>query len=192
MLNKIKALVNNKGIDVNDIIEVQDNQLFIVGNKEYYVLTDEEAQEIYEEMQRDFIKDLGLEEFTLMAQEYIINNCLKIDWFNEGMIEYYQNYIDDMYEDELQEELDNYEVENEEELLECYTGSYSNGLQFYQEMYSSEELMELIERENLLDINKVIEYCQDIDGRGNIISSYDGEEDVEEVDNIDYYIYRIN
>jgi hypothetical protein len=98
------------------------------------------------------------------------------------MIEYYQDYIDNMYEEELQEELNNYEVENEEELLECYTGSYSNGLQFYQEMYSDKELIELIEKENLLDINKVIEYCQDIDGRGYIIASYDSMEEVEEVD----------
>ena len=191
MLNKIKALVNNKGIDVNDITEIQNNQLFIVGNEEYYVLTDEEAQEIYEEMQREIIEELGLEGFSSWAREEIINNYLDINWFNEGMIEYHQSYIDDMYEDELKEELDNYGVENEEELLECYTNAYDNGLQFFQEMYDEKELMEIIERKNLLDIDKVIEYCQEIDGRGNIIASYDGEEEIEEVDNIDYYIYRI-
>ena len=42
-----------------------------------------------------------------------------------------------------------------------------------------------------MDIQKVIEYCQEVDGRGHIISAYDGEENIIEVDNIDYYIYRI-
>ena len=192
MLNKIKALVNNKGINVNDITEIQNEQLFIVGNEEYYVLTNEEAQEVYEEMQVNLIEDIGLEGFSSWAQEYIINNCLNMNWFNERMNESHQDYIDSMDVYELQEELDNYEVENEEELLECYTSAYNNGLQFYQEIYSDKEIIEIIERESLLNIDKVIAYCQEVDGRGNIIASYDGEEEIEEVDNIDYYIYRIN
>jgi hypothetical protein len=192
MLNKIKALVNNKGIDVNDITEIQNNQLFIVGNEEYYVLTDEEAQEIYEDIQRDLINDMGLEGFSSWAKEEIINNYLNMNWFNSALDEYNTMYVYELEEYELQEMCDMYEVDNEVDLIESLNNQYDNGLQFFQEMYNERELSEIIERENLLDIDKVIAYCQEIDGRGGTITSYDGVEEVEEVDNIEYYIYRIN
>jgi len=37
-----------------------------------------------------------------------------------------------------------------------------------------------------------VDYVLDMDGRANILSSYDGCEDYETIDEIDYYIYRTN
>ena len=189
--NKIKALKNlvgNEEIKVNEY----DNQIFETEYAEYYVLTNEEAQELYELMEKDLIEDLGLESFTPMAQEYIINNCLDIEWFNEGMHEYHEDYVDDMEEEELEEELDNYNVSTKEELIEEYDNQYKNGLDFYRELYDEEKIYKLMRDEDLLDIDKIIEYCQELDGRGHIIAAYDGEENIEVIDNIEYYIYRIN
>ena len=192
MLNKIKAM-NNFGIEVNEIKEIIDNnKIFILNNnEEYYVLTDTEAQEIYEELQINIIEDIGLEGFTPFAQEYIINNCLDIDYFNEFMEENHREYVENMDEEELIEELENWKVKDEEELIEKLNNQYNNGLELYLEIYE-DGIIEVINDLNLMDIQKVIEYCQEVDGRGHIIASYDGKENIIEIDNIDYYIYRLN
>ena len=72
MLNKIKAICNFKEMNINDLEEINDN-IFTIDNEEYYVLTDAEAQEIYVEMVKDLIDDIGFHGFAEFAQEYIIN-----------------------------------------------------------------------------------------------------------------------
>lgn len=54
MLNKIKAICNFEGIDINEIKEISFyEKTFILNNgKEFYVLTNEEAQTMYEEMEQ--------------------------------------------------------------------------------------------------------------------------------------------
>ena len=191
MLNKIKA-INNYGIEVKDIEKIEDNIFTINNGEEYYVLTDEEAQEIYVDLQDDLINELGLEGFTEYAQQYIIDNCLNIDWFNDTMKEANENYVYDLEEEELQELLDEYKVETAEELINEFNLQYENGYQWYKETFGTEDIQYLIDKYNLLDVNAVIEFCQDVDGRGHIIASYDGVEDEIEIDDITYYIYRLN
>ena len=192
MLNKIKAM-NNFGIEVNEIKEIiEDGKIFVLNNgQEYYVLTDNEAQEIYEDMEKELINDLGLEAFTPMAQEYIINNCLNLGWFDEYREEFYQMEIEEYDEEELLEQFKDYNVNNEEELLEGIIKEsmreYGNSFNWHQEYcgISNKELTYLIDYYNLLDVDKVIEYCQEIDGRGHMIASYDGKENIiEEKDKI--------
>ena len=190
MLNKIKAICNFKEMSINDLEEINEN-IFTIDNEEYYVLTNEEAQEMYEEIEKDLINEMGLEGFTKIAQEYIINNCLNMNYFNGALNEYNTEYVYDMYEDELEEMFDIWEVTNKEDLIVKLNNQYKNGLEFFKEIYSDREILNIIDENYLIDINKVIEYCQEIDGRGHIISTYDGEENIIEVNNIDYYIYRI-
>ena len=180
MLNKIKAIINNYGIEVEEIEKIEDNIFTINNGEEYYVLTDEEAQEIYVDLQVDLINELGLEGFTEYAQQYIIDNCLNIDWFNDTMIESNENYVYDLEEEDLQELLDEYGVETAEELINEFNSQYENGYQWYKDKH------------DLLNINAVIEFCQKIDGRGHIIASYDGIEDTIIINDITYYLYRLN
>ena len=191
MLNKIKA-INNYGIEVKDIEKIEDNIFTISNGEEYYVLTDEESQEIYVDLEVDLINELGLEGFTEYAQQYIIDNCLNIDWFNNVMIESNENYVYDLEEEELQELLDEYKVETAEELINEFNSQYENGYQWYKETFGTEDIQYLINKYDLLDVNAVIEFCQEVDGRGHIISSYDGIENKIEIDDITYYIYRLN
>ena len=53
--------------------------------------------------------------------------------------------------------------------------------------FGEEMLTEVIMNNNLLDIDAVVDYIKETDGRG-IISSYDGIENEEG----EYYIYRTN
>ena len=192
MLNKIKA-INNYGAEVKDIERIEDNIFTMNNGEEYYVLTEEEAQEIYVDLQIDLINEFGLEGFTEYAQQYIIDNCLNINWFNEAMIESNENYVYDLEEEELQELLDEYEVETAEELINEFNSQYENGYQWYKETFGTEDIQYLINKHDLLNIDAVIEFCQKVDGRGHIIASYDGiENEVEvEIDNTTYYIYRL-
>ena len=192
MLNKIKAIINNYGIEVEEIEKIEDNIFTINNGKEYYVLTDEEAQEIYVDLQVDLINEFGLEGFTEYAQQYIIDNCLNIDWFNDTMTESNEDYVYNLEEEDLNELLDEYNVETEKELINEFNSQYENGLQWYKEIYGTEELQYLINKYNLLDVDAVIEFCQEVDGRGHIIASYDGIEDTIIINDITYYLYRLN
>ena len=191
MLNKIKAM-NNYGVEVKDIEKIEDNIFTLNNGQEYYVLIDEEAQEIYVDLQIELINESGLEGFTEYAQQYIMDNCLNIDWFNDVMIESNENYVYDLEEEELQELLDEYKVETAEELINEFNSQYENGYQWYKETFGTKDIQYLINKYDLLDVNAVIEFCQEVDDRGHIISSYDGIENEIEIDGITYYIYRLN
>ena len=190
MLNKIKA-INNYGAEVKDIEKIEDNIFTMNNGEEYYVLTNEEAQEIYVDLQVELINELGLEGFTEYAQQYIIDNCLNIDWFNDAMNESNENYVYDLEEEDLQELLDEYDVETAEELINEFNSQYENGYQWYKENFGTEDIQYLINKHDLLNIDAVIEFCQEVDGRGHIIASYDGIENEVEIDNTTYYIYRL-
>ena len=190
MLNKIKA-INNYGAEVKDIEKIENNIFTMNNGEEYYVLTNEEAQEIYVDLQTELINELGLEGFTEYAQQYIIDNCLNIDWFNEAMNESNENYVYDLEEEDLQELLDEYDVETAEELINEFNSQYENGYQWYKENFGTEDIQYLINKHDLLNIDAVIEFCQEVDGRGHIIASYDGIENEVEIDNTTYYIYRL-
>lgn len=70
-------------------------------NEEYLVLTEEEAREYAEQDIRNVFDDLGLESFTPSFQEWIMNNALESDIFEDIVREGYENYVDDIaYEDD--------------------------------------------------------------------------------------------
>ena len=54
-----------------------------------------------------------------------------------------------------------------------------------------ESINELI-RAMISDVDEFVEDAINEDGRGHFISSYDGEENEEIIDDVTYYIYRIN
>ena len=191
MLNKIKA-INNYGVEVKDIEKIEDNIFTMNNGEEYYVLTNEEAQEIYVDLQVELINELGLEGFTEYAQQYIIDNCLNIDWFNDVMKESNENYVYDLEEEDLQELLEEYDVETAEDLINEFNSQYENGYQWYKEIFWTEDIQYVIDKYDLLNIGAVIEFCQEVDGRGHIIASYDGIENEVEINNITYYLYRLN
>lgn len=190
MLNKIKA-INNYGVEVKDIEKIEDNIFTMNNGEEYYVLTDEEAQEVYVGLQTELINELGLEGFTEYAQQYIMDNCLNINWFNDVMIRANEDYVYDLEEEDLQELLDEYDVKTEEELINEFNSQYENGYQWYIETFGTEDIQYLINKHDLLNIDAVIKFCQEVEGRGHIISSYDGTENEIIIDDITYYIYRL-
>jgi hypothetical protein len=190
MLNKIKA-INNYGIKVENIERIENNIFTINNGEEYYVLTDEEAQEKYVNLRIELINELGLEIFTEYAQQYIIDNCLNINWFNDAMIEATEYYVYNLEEEDLQELLDEYDVETAEDLINEFNLQYEDGYQWYKETFGTEDIQYLIDKHDLLDIDKVIEFCKEVEGKGYILESYGGVGNEIEIDDTTYYIYRL-
>ena len=197
--NKIQALANFAEVRYSDV-EILDD-IFTVEGMEFYVLTDSESQELYEDMQRQLIDDIGIQGFTEYGKEYIINNCVNGQWFSDAMEESNQFYIDDIREEEpnnkeynnrLAEEIKENNCNSEEEYLQLLNNNYNNGIDWYIDNFGIKEFSNIVEEKNLIDIEKVIEFCQEVDGRGHTIASYNGEENEETINNTTYYIYRIN
>ena len=204
-MKRIEVLANFLGCKIEDLIEGYREEVFETKDgKEYLVLTDEEAdKEFYnyeessiEELGLDLFTDWALDLFTDWAKDYIIENCLDTDWFDEYMKESYAIYCDDIeleksssdeYENRLEEEMADVDCETKEDYIEYLCGRYENGVEWFQDNFGSSELNHVINDYNLIDIDEVINYIRNTDGR-NILASYDGVENEEE----EYFIYRIN
>lgn len=69
--------------------------------EEYLVLDEDEAHKYAKEDIEVVYDDLGMESFTKTFQEWILNNAVKKDWFEDALEEYQRSYIDDIeYEDD--------------------------------------------------------------------------------------------
>ena len=212
---KAKALSDELGKEVdfhNGIFETNDGE-------EYEVLTDDEADERFSESVRELIDEMGIEAFSPYFQEWIKDNALDSEWFDEAKDEsneYYMQDIRDESDDEYSSRLlremveegvvDESDLEeNEDGLLDLKEGSvddywedfkerlndgWPDSIQWYIDNFGNEGLTTVIKNNSgILDIDKIIEEVKDLDGRGNEIASYDGEEI--ELDN-GYFAYRVN
>ena len=199
MLNeKIIALLMEIGGEIENINIISDNEIEVDGFT-YLVLDDDESDDYYYDLQRQLIDDMGLEGFTESFQNWIINNCIDIQDFDEMLEESNRIYIDDIrgedassdnFENRLEEEMEENGCISEDEFLEYLNEQWDNSIDWYRENFGDNELSNYIKNNSyLIKWDKVIEECKSIDGRGHMISSYDGEE-IELEDG--YYAYRID
>lgn len=196
-MKRIEALANFLGCEVEDLKEGYREEVFETKDgEEYLVLTDEEADEEFYDYEKNSIEEIGLDLFTDWARDYIIENFLDIDWFDEYMEDDYSCYCDDIeteesssdeYENRLEEEMASAGCETKEDYISYLCEGYVDSISWFEDNFGSKELSHIINNYNLLDIDKVIEYIKEEDGRG-ILASYDGVENEEE----EYFIYRIN
>lgn len=196
---KIISLLNEvlkEGDEVTSIQIVDENTIEIDGEV-YKVLTDKEADENFTIYQENLIDDLGLNSFSNWAQEYIVDNFLDKDWFDEVKRETYDSYIEDIrgesssdeekYTSRLEEEIAEANCSNEEEYLD-YLCNDEDSIIWYKYNFGNEELKSIVKENNLINWEEVIDWYKEIDGRG-CLAQYDGEE-LELENNL--YAYRID
>ena len=75
-------------------------------NESYLVLTEEEAREYAKRDIESVFDDLGLDAFTPSFQEWILNNAVEGDFFEDAIRESNQFYIEDI-ENEYDEVFEN-------------------------------------------------------------------------------------
>lgn len=106
---KLQALANYLGVDADyfeeegyDPNEFESKEY----NESYVVLTEEEAREYAKRDIESVFDDLGLDAFTPSFQEWILNNAVEGDFFEDAIRESNQFYIEDI-ENEYDEVFEN-------------------------------------------------------------------------------------
>lgn len=187
---KIIALLILLGEDSDvDSIEIQDENTIDVDGSEYKVLTDEEADEEFKEYEENLLDELGLDSFSDWGRDYVISNCVDVDWFDSAMREMNESYVEDIKHERgrLREEMADAEVETEEEYVDYLCEQVEDSVEWYKDNFGTEALTQVIKDNNLLDVDAVVEWVKDTDGRG-CLASYDGEEQ----ESNGFYIYQIS
>ena len=166
--------------------------MYKVKDREYAVGTDEEADYAYKQHMENLIDDVGIGIFN---QSFVMN-YIDSEWFEDVLREHLESYIenirdestdDDQYENRLQEEMAESNVETEDEFLEHLIDNAGDPVEYFKDNFGEKEFSEMVEQNNLIDSNALIEGAKNADGRGDI-SSWDSIEN----EYGDYYIYRIN
>ena len=165
---KIVALLRSEEVCSNiGSIEILNDTDIDVDGEVWSVLDDSEADEAFVSYQKDSLEDFGLTQFSSLAKDYIMENCIDVDWFEDCMRQSYEIYVEELkQENRLEDEMNEVEVEDEEEFIEHLCGQWHDGIEWYMEQYGTEECEMAIENNNLYDTDKVIEYVKEHYGRG--------------------------
>lgn len=121
---RINALATYLNIDPSEISNTYDYE-FETPEGDYYVVTEEEAEELAKEDIRNLYDDLGLESFTSSFRDWIIMNALDNDWFEDAVREFYEYYVEDIedeassmgYENRLIEEMHDHQVLSDDDFV---------------------------------------------------------------------------
>lgn len=199
---RIKALATYLGVEEDEITEGYDDNVFEVNGEEYRVLDDAEADEAVTNDIENLIDDIGIEAFTPSMRDWIVDNAIyNVEWFDEALEEDTNFYVDDLSDDEVVEEAINYGVIDEDdayvededgnqeinpdldiedlgeklvdELIDREPDAYS----WYIYNFGENSVRDLINDGTLrLNYQAIADEVMTWDGRGQSLSSYDGEE----------------
>lgn len=158
------------------------------------LIVDEDGRdEEFKEYQNNLIDEIGINGFSENFKEWIYNNAIDKEWFDDVLKEMMENYIEDIkYEDDrLDEEMEEAGVTTEEEFLDYLIESSDDSIQYFINTFGEEEFKEVIEKNDLVDREKVIEEIKEWDGY-SCLPSYDGVEHEYYIDGELYFLYRQN
>ena len=188
---RAQALAQFLGCDVSEVSCIDRYEFDAPNGESYYVVDEEEAEQLAKEDIENLFDELGLESFTEYFRSWIIENALDKDWFEECVRESTESYVNDIeYEDgRLQEELldrgiiteedveSGYDVEDaKERYVELLMEDIDDYVEYCGFNFGWKWVSEVAERENLIDMDVVVEQCIYEDGVAHFIARYDGEE----------------
>ena len=174
----------------NDILNIEVDGFEFIVSDNYTAL-----EELAIEQVKEIIEDCGLTQ-NLIDEAYI-KGWIDESWFEDYMKEHHEFLA---YEEEIQyiateEELMAIEAGEltEEEVRENYLESLNSSvegqeLEEFKYQLGDEEFQRVVLHENLIDIDKVAEWCVDMDGVAHTLATYDGQE--EEFNG--FYFFRTN
>ena len=148
-----------------------DSTILSVDGWEYYVLTEEEREEIFKDQQLALWEDMGLESFSSSFIDEVLNYCL-----NKEKLYYLSQY-----------ELIEYNEETQEDETVGASYGYDNPIEYIYKEIDSKTASEIITKYNLLDMNELCRRVAMWDGYAPTLARYDGEE----IELGDFYAYLI-
>ena len=171
IISLLSYLKNEKCETAIQDLDVIDSTILSIDGWEYYVLTDEEREEIFKEQQKALWDDMGFESYSSSFVHEIINYCL-----NDNDLEYLE-----------QNEFCYYDEENDINISIAEAEGYSNYIEYIYEQEGAVMATKVINDYNLLDINELCERIAMWDGYAPTLARYDGEE----IELGEYYAYLI-
>jgi hypothetical protein len=178
-MEKIEALAELLGVDESEITQgngYDENVFEVSDGREYFVLTEDEADDMFHDSEMSLIDDIGIEGFTPSFQSRILAEFTDEDWFEDAYREMYESYSydieyesDDVYGNRLVQECYEAELIDEDDF-----GVDENGDTNYEDC--------LLSTDDLVD--KLTEYL--MDSVDDFVEQYKfefGEEQLSEVVN---------
>lgn len=216
------ALAQFLNIDVEEVEDGYTDHVYEADGEEYWVSDYDTAYEQAVEESEELFDELGLEAVTESTQEYFLENedYCAYDWESDmhdsnvsyasdidsesGSNGYATRLVEEAIDNGVIKEKDCFEnedgeldYEDKDELIEMFADDMDNNYDSMSEWFDSiygrgwvEEVKDTLK--NYLDYHAMAEYCVDADGIANTLARYDGKENTEKVDGIEYYIYRTN
>lgn len=159
--DRVKALADFLELseDEYDVISPSryGENLFKYGKREYYVLTDDEADDMHKEMQEQLLGDMGMDSFTPSFQDWIMKNAIDTDKFWEG---YYNDIANPIESNPDEEE----SLFNEDEIKDFLKAYVENDKKNNKKLDGySDDFIEEIDNASLSDCLKVVDALGEID-----------------------------
>jgi hypothetical protein len=119
------------------------------------------------------------------------DNRLVEECYERGLID------DDDFEKDEDDDVDHEQCKKDNDdlielMVEDMNNDYDDPVEWYKDNFGEEDLSKVVIEKNLVDLDEVIEEVKSVDGRGNTLSTYNGEENEENVNGEWFYIYRTN
>ena len=167
---------------------------YSVDGEEYAIASSEaEADEAAKKEVITLIDELGVEALYWDNMGGL-ENFVDMDWAEAAVRESMESYANDIedeeasdagYESRLAEEMAEAGVETKDEFIDYLVENAGNPAEYIKDNFGEEFLIDHI------DDDKAAEEVLEMDGRGHLLSRYDGKEVTHEFDGTTYYIYRI-
>lgn len=206
-MTKREALAKEWNAVVEDVTD-QGGNIYTIGNMEFLVLTDEEANELYYKKELDVLKKYGIHALLWDFREYLKDEVLDkdkleelelkltkkglLDIYKEDFEEYKQMLINGGYIDEddvyTKEELKGFVNEMAEDVV---YNNYESPADSLENDLGEEDFWKLMVKAGLIDYKTVVEEFKNWSGydRGEVLADYDHYEDV--ISETPYYSYRL-
>lgn len=185
------ALATYLGCEPFECSHLYDNEYKGPDGEEYYVVTEDEAEDLAREDIESLFDELGLDSFTDYFRSWIIENALDQDWFRECVEESTWSYVNDIEDEDgrLEEELLDRGIITEEDVEEGYDvdDAKDRYVQFLMDdiddyveycgfNFGWDWVSQVAIRNNLFDMDAIVDQCILEDGVAHFIARYDGEE----------------
>lgn len=216
------ALAQFLDIDVEEVEDGYTDHVYEAEGKEYWVSDYDTAYDEAVEECENLFDDIGLEAVSESTQEYFLENedyCSFPwkDYMHESNLGYATDIDseggDDGYATRLVSEAIDRKVikdkdcfenddgeldyEDKDELAEILADDldddYDSMSEWFESIYGRGWVKEMRDAlKDYLDYHAMAEYVVDEDSIANTLARYDGKENTEKVDGVEYYIYRTN
>ena len=183
---------------VRGLVEISKglNQTYVeLEEHTYRVLTEYEIHDEFYHYQMDLFDDLSLNAYSDWAQEYIINNFVNTDWFDDLQYDMIANDFDTMEEEEQMQFAQSYGINDLDDAREMYIKQMmeEDSVQWYRDAVGERDFRDVLLQYNLIDFDKVVDYILDEDGY-ECLATYDGnlETYYDEDTYMTYYVYILD